>query len=144
MAGPYIDQLTSGQIQFCLAYQASGRKNKTAAYLSAFPNTTRESAGVTAHRLLKQPKIQRFLESLANTPMELARQEAEEKKKQALIADAQELQETTTKILRDESLSPQARLKAIELMARMMGLLSDKVTVEQPAPFKVEVEVVGS
>lgn len=122
--------LSRKQEKFCLEFAASG--NATAAYQAAY-DTDAKTAGVNSSRLLKNASVQARLKELAD--------EIASKK----IANAVEMQEKLTAIIRrelsDEIFLPNGEkierqvsirdiLKAIEILARIQGLFVDKREVD--------------
>lgn len=73
---------------FCLEYIRQG--NVTKAYMAAFPNSKRTSASSNGSKLLNNPKVKLRLTELAAEV------------KTSAIADAKEIQERLTSILRGE------------------------------------------
>lgn len=129
--------------KFCLAYAKSG--NATQSYLEAFGTENAKSAGVKGCHLLKKVSIQNRLAELA-----------EEIRKPA-IADAAEIQEILTRLIRSEDTEEQvvvegsgngyskARIvqravqkkdivKAAELLAKMQGAFDNTLKVEMTIP----------
>ena len=118
------------QEKFCLEYASSG--NATVAYQAAYGADTK-TAGVNSSRLLKNASVQTRLKELAD---EIASQK---------IADARELQERLTAIIRrevtEEIILPNGErvqrqvtikdvLKAIEILAKIQGLFITKEEVD--------------
>ena len=123
-------KLNPKQEKFCLEYASCG--NATTAYQAAYGSDTK-TAGVNSNRLLKNASIQARLKELAD---EIASQK---------IADARELQERLTAIIRREvteeiilpsgeriekQLSIRDILKAIEILAKIQGLFITKEEVD--------------
>ena len=115
-------KLNTNQEKFCLEYAASG--NATASYQKVYGVTDETVSASCASKLLKNAKIQARLKELAD---ELA---------SAKIADARELQERLTQVIRrevtEEQILPSGErvqkqvgirdmLKAIELLCRIQG-----------------------
>lgn len=137
-------KLTGKQEKFCLEYAASG--NATQAYKAAGYKAKSDSiAGVESHKLLKNPKIQGRLEELA---AEMA---------DAKIANAREIQETLTAILRGQEREEMVvvegwgdgvsqatrvakapnlkdRIKAGEVLAKMQGAFDNSFKLEMTVP----------
>lgn len=140
-------KLTLKQEKFCQLYAATG--NATQSFKDAgYSVKTQNAAGVRAHSLLKNN---------SNVKARL-RELAEETKTQA-IADIREMQETLTKIIREEldeemlmtegcgdgysqvvskrkKAALKERLKAIELLGKMQGGFIDKVQIDTAEPVK--------
>lgn len=115
-------KLNPKQEQFCLEYSSSG--NATTSYQKVYGVTDETVSASCASKLLKNAKIQARLKELAD---ELA---------SAKIADARELQERLTQVIRreitEEQILPNGErvqkqvgirdvLKAIELLCRIQG-----------------------
>lgn len=137
-------KLTSKQERFCFEYAASG--NATQAYKAAGYSVKNDRvAGVEAHKLLKNPKVQGRITELA---AEMA---------DAKIANAREIQETLTSILRGEiqeevvvvegcgdgisqastvgkAPNLKDRIKAGEVLAKMQGAFDNSMKVEMVVP----------
>ena len=127
--------LTIKQEKFCLEYVKSG--NARTAYIAAgYSHNKDGTTDVNACRLLKNDKIKARLAELANEI------------KNDSIADAVEMQETLTKIIRrelpeevivdGEIMTKKASLKdvvnAIEKLGRMQGCFDNKLSVELAIP----------
>jgi len=123
--------LNPRQEKFCLEFAMSG--NAQASYQKAYSNTSEAAAAVQAHRLLKKANVQARLKELAD---ELA---------SAKIADARELQERLTQVIRrqitEEIILPSGErvqkqimtrdmLKAVELLCRIQGLFINRSEVD--------------
>lgn len=115
-------KLTVRQEQFCCEYASSG--NATASYRKSYGVTDETVSASCASKLLKNAKIQARLKELAD---ELA---------SAKIADARELQERLTQVIRrevtEEQILPSGErvqkqvgirdvLKAVEILCRIQG-----------------------
>lgn len=74
--------------RFCLEYAKYGDASK--AYSAAYPNSAKASSNANGQRLIKNPKIQARLKELA------------EEMRSSAIANAAEIQERLTTILRGE------------------------------------------
>ena len=124
-------KLTVRQEQFCCEYASSG--NATASYQKVYGVTDETVSASCASKLLKNAKIQARLKELAD---ELA---------SAKIADARELQERLTQVIRrevtEEQILPSGErvqkqvgirdmLKAIELLCRIQGLFINRSEVD--------------
>ena len=122
--------LSCKQEKFCLEYSSCG--NATQAYLKVYGGNEL-SAAAQSSRLIRKDNIKARLKELAD---EIASQK---------IADARELQERLTSIIRreisDEIFLPNGEkierqvsirdiLKAIEILARIQGLFVDKREVD--------------
>lgn len=136
--------LTPKQEKFCLEYAKCG--NARQAYISAgYKHKKDSTTDVNACRLLKNDKVKARLAELA------------EEVKNNSIADIQEMQETLTKIIRQEATEKvivtegtgegcsEARsidktpaikdvISAINTLGKMQGLFKDKVEVEAIIP----------
>lgn len=128
------DKLTPKQEKFCLEMSRLG--NQYQAYCNSFStrNMSRGAIDVEASKLMNNPKITLRLRELA-----------EEIKSEA-IADAQEIQEYLTKVIRGQvkeeciiqgesifkKVAPSLSIKACELLAKMRGYYDLKVNVEAP------------
>ena len=133
--------MTARQIQFCLAYAGSGNATQSAIE-AGYSEKTAYSAG---QRLLKNVEVQNYLK-------ELQEQSASTK-----IADAREMQEVLTSIIRQEmeeenivvegcgdgvseavikkkKSSHKDVLKAIDLLGRMQGAFSNQSTLNVVIP----------
>ena len=123
-------KLNTNQEKFCLEYSASG--NATMSYQKVY-GVDETVAGSCASKLLKNAKIQARLKELAD---ELA---------SAKIADARELQERLTQVIRREATEEQIlpsgervqkqvgirdMLKAVELLCRIQGLFVNRSEVD--------------
>ena len=72
------DGLRPQVADFLLEYEANGR-NATAAYMRTHPNcTSRGSAAVLAHRLLRTPKVERALKQLRESRVKRLNMDADE------------------------------------------------------------------
>ena len=124
-------RLNPKQEKFCLEYSASG--NATDAYRKAYGVMEETTAATNGSKLLRNAKIQARLKELAD--------EIASKK----IANAVEMQEKLTSIIRreisDEIFLPNGEkierqvsirdiLKAIDILARIQGLFVDKREVD--------------
>lgn len=133
--------MTTRQVNFCLNYAKSG--NATQSAIEA--GYSEKSAYSVGQRLLKNAEVQSYLRTLAE-------ENASEK-----IADAQEMQETLTSIIRQEMYeenivvegcgdgiseavikkkksSHKDVLKAIELLGRMQGAFTNQATLNVVVP----------
>ncbi len=83
-----------------------------------------QTVGVTAHHLLKNPKVRAAIES------------RESKRTNQLIATRQQRQEFWTKVMQNGSEDMNARLKASELLGKSEADFTDKLdaTLHQPEP----------
>ncbi len=133
--------MTARQISFCLAYAGSGNATQSAIE-AGYSEKTAYSAG---QRLLKNVEVQNYLK-------ELKEQNASNK-----IADAKEMQEVLTSIIRQEmeeenivvegcgdgvseavikkkKSSHKDVLKAIDLLGRMQGAFTNQTTLNVMIP----------
>ena len=134
------DNVTDNQRKFCDEYIIDC--NATRAYKAAYPNVKKDSsAAVCATKLLRIAKIQAYID------------ERLEKISSEKIADAKEVMEYLTSVLRGESQSEivviegcgmgesvarrmdkapdeKERLKAAELLGKRYGLFKDNVALE--------------
>jgi len=133
--------MTARQIQFCLAYAGSG--NATQSAIDA--GYSEKSAYSCGQRMLKNAEVQNYLK-------ELQEQNASTK-----IADAKEMQEVLTSIIRQEmeeenivvegcgdgvseavikkkKSSHKDVLKAIDLLGRMQGAFTNQTTLNVMIP----------
>lgn len=134
------DEMTDKQRKFCDEYLID--LNATRAYKLAYPNVKSESAATSgASRLLRNVKVQEYI----NKQLEKISSEK--------IADAKEVMEYLTTVLRGESQSEivviegtgdgcsdarkmnkapdeKERLKAAELLGKRYGLFTDKLEVD--------------
>ncbi len=103
--------------RFC-EYYAAGAK-KVEAYARAYPSDTRtyQATAAAATRLLKKPEVKAYYESLIADI------------KSDNIADATEILETITELMRNKKGSARDRLRAAELLAKKHGLLREKIEV---------------
>lgn len=143
--GGVVVKLTPKQNAFCLAYAASG--NATESYKQAgYTVKTYNVAGVEAHRLLNNPKIQKRLQEL---PKLYEMSEQEEKKK---IADLQEIQAFLTSVMRQEKKEEEivvvdgwagtkektppiaTAIKAAETLAKMQGAFKTDINITGALP----------
>lgn len=140
-------KLSPKQEKFCQLFAATG--NATQSWKDAgYKYTSENAARVRAHELCnKNSNIKKRLQELA------------EESKSKAIANIQEMQETLTKIIREELDEEQLmtvgvgegfseivskrkkaalkdRLKALELLAKMQGGFIDKVEVSGSVPVK--------
>lgn len=128
---------------FCLEY-ASGQNGTQAALAAGYSET---SASVTANRLLRNDKIKDRIN-------ELMAQIASKK-----VADAQEVMEYLTSVMRGESRSSvlcfagegvqeivekppdeREKLKAAEMLGKRYGLYTDKVELDADAELHIKVD----
>ena len=138
-------KLTPKQNAFCLAYAATG--NATESYKQAgYTVKNYNVAGVEGNKLLNNPKIQ---ERLKEIPKMYQMSEEEEKKK---IADAQEIQEFLTAVMRGEKAEEEivvfqdyaetrekkppitAAIRAAEALAKLQGLTATNVNIKGALP----------
>lgn len=133
--------MTARQIAFCLAYAGSGNATQSAIE-AGYSEKTAYSCG---QRLLKNVDVQKYLK-------ELTEEHASSK-----IADAKEMQEVLTSIIRQEmdeenlviegcgdgiseavirtkKSSHKDVLKAIDLLGRMQGAFSNQTTLQVVVP----------
>lgn len=128
-------KINSRQERFCLEYARCG--NATQAYRTAYSVVDETVAGSCGAKLLKNARIQSRLKELAD---ELASEK---------IADAIELQERLTQVIRREITEEQILsngervqkqvgvrdvLKAIETLARIQGLFVNKTEITSTTP----------
>lgn len=131
-------KLNPKQEQFCCEYVRSG--NATASYQKVYGVMDETVSASCASKLLKNAKIQARLKELAD---ELA---------SAKIADAQELQERLTKIIRGQvteevilqggervqrQVSIRDQLKAIEILCRIQCLFVERKEITSTAPIVI-------
>ena len=124
-------KLNPKQEQFCLEYSSSG--NATQAYLKIYGAMDETAAASSSSKLLRNSKVQARLKELAD---ELA---------SAKIADARELQERLTQVIRrevsEEQILPSGErvqkqvgirdvLKAVEILCRIQGLFINRSEVD--------------
>ena len=113
--------------------------NATQSYLKAYPNASYNTAKTEGCKLLTKPYIQEYI------------QDRLEAKEQDSIADANEVLEYFTRVLRGQEkdtlgfdASIKDRNKAGELLAKRYALFEDKAKDEaRPMP-KIEIEVVDN
>lgn len=105
--------LTPRREKFCLEYAACG--NATEAYTRAGYKNKKESCGVLASKLLKNPEVQARLIELA------------EELKQDKIAGIIECQEILTTIARDKTADAADRIKAIHCLLKVQGAYVTKI-----------------
>ena len=141
--------MTEKQRLFCIEYLID--LNATRAYLEVYENVKKESvAAAAASRLLKNVKIKKIIE------------EELEKIKSEKIADATEILEHLTAVMRGEvteeramvvglgdyeskidtieiQATPKDRNKAAELLAKRYGLLTDNINVNQVPVIEINV-----
>jgi len=134
------DEMTDKQRKFCDEYLIDC--NATRAYRKAYPNVKKDSsAAVCAAKLLRNAKVQEYIDKQL------------EKINSDKIADAKEVMEYLTTVLRGESQSEivviegtgdgcsdarkmnkapdeKERLKAAELLGKRYGLFTDKLEVD--------------
>lgn len=131
-------KLNPKQEKFCLEYASSG--NATKSYMEVYGVTDEVVAAASASKLLRNSKVQARLKELAD---ELA---------SAKIADAQELQERLTKIIRRQvteevilqggervqrQVSIRDQLKAIEILCRIQCLFVERKEITSTAPIVI-------
>ena len=97
--------------KFCDEYLANGF-NGTQAYLSAYPSVKREeTAAAAATRMLKNVKVQEYIKSEQDKMSDNLHITRE-----TILNDLKRMQERT------ESTNPNASLKSIDLMCKLLGL----------------------
>ena len=122
------------QKRFCDEFLANGG-NATQAYKKVYPGTKNDNvAAVNANRLLRNAKVQKYLDEHSTSLEE----------HNSKIATAEELQEFVTSVIRGDlreivvsasgkkveaPAGVKDRLKAVDMMARMKGMYRDKVDV---------------
>ena len=122
------------QKRFCDEFLANGG-NATQAYKKVYPVTKNDNvAAVNANRLLRNAKVQKYLDEHSTSLEE----------HNSKIATAEELQEFVTSVIRGDlreivvsasgkkveaPAGVKDRLKAVDMMARMKGMYRDKVDV---------------
>ena len=105
------------QEAFCLAYAKSG--NATGAYREAgYTVKTDKAASVNASRLLGNANVQARLAELR------------ERTAREAVMSASEMQEALTEIARDGERRDDARMKAMELLAKMQGLFVKRSEID--------------
>jgi phage terminase small subunit len=109
--------------EFVNVYLANG-KNGTQAYLAVYKSVKKEdTAAVNASKLLRNTKVQEYLQAEQDksaAKLEITRE--------SLLEDLKRIQSNT------ESTNPQAALKAVDLMIKMLGF---------NAPIKQETKLSG-
>ena len=113
--------LNNNQITFCQEYIKNGN-NGTKAYMKVYPDSSEESAMVGASRLLRNAKVQEYLQSL---------QKKVEKKS---IMSAEERMEFLTKVVTgnvEDKLYMGDKLKALDILNKMSGEYVLKAEVKQ-------------
>ena len=127
------------EIMFCEEYIKT--LNATKSYLKAYPNASYNTAKTEGNKLLTKPYIQKYIQD---------RLDSKEKKS---IADATEVLEYFTRVLRGEEkdtlgfdASIKDRNKAGELLAKRYALFEDKKEKEKKEQFtpKISIEVVDN
>ena len=131
-------KLNPKQERFCLEYSSGG--NATASYQKVYGVTDETVSASCASKLLKNAKIQARLKELAD---ELA---------STKIADARELQERLTQVIRreiaEEQILPNGErvqkqvgirdvLKAIELLCRIQGAFVTRAELDVKGSFPI-------
>lgn len=143
-----VKTLTEKQEKFCVEFSRTGDAGKSYAAAGYKANSS-YAASANGCRLLTDPKIKERLQELHNT------------KTNAAIADAQEIKERLTAILRQETeeevivnegcgdgiskgtvrrkkAGTREALKAAELLGRMAGAFDDRVTVKNLIPVVIK------
>jgi phage terminase small subunit len=109
--------------EFCNVYLANG-KNGTQAYLAVYKSVKKEEvARANASRLLTNASVQEYIKAeqdKSSQKLEITRE--------SLLEDLKRIQSNT------ESTNPQAALKAVDLMIKMLGF---------NAPIKSETKLSG-
>ena len=131
------------QRQFCDEYVICG--NATEAYLKVYAKQSRASAEANARRLLGNDSVKKYIENRL--------EEIQSEK----VADAREVMEYLTKVMRGEAISEEIvvegtgegcseartmekrpsekdRLKAADLLGKRYGLFTDKIDIEANVP----------
>ena len=134
--------MTEKQMLFCEEYLKDKELNATAAYMRVYKNVkSRNAARVNSCRLMAKPEVKKYIKDKLD---EIHDQNT---------ADAKEVMEYLTSVMRGKSLSEtlkldgdgfqsviekhpeeRDRLKAGELLAKAHGLFNDKVTVDLVVP----------
>lgn len=143
-----VKTLTEKQEKFCVEFSRTGDAGKSAA-AAGYSHSSPYAASAIGCGLLTKPKIKERLQELHN------------KKTNAAIADAQEIKERLTAILRQETeedvmvnegcgdgvtkgtvrrkrAGTREALKAAELLGRMAGAFDDRVTVKNLIPVVIK------
>jgi phage terminase small subunit len=113
---------------FIKEWLANGR-NATQAYLSVYPNVTRESAGTNGADLLKDPLVKARIEELTKARYEELN----------ITADhiAQELAEMAFAAKGDPDFSAQIKIKALDLLQKQLGLQTKNMNVESTSAVQI-------
>lgn len=113
--------MTEKQKRFCDEYLID--LNGTRAYKAAYPSVKNDDvAAQSASRMLKNVKVRAYLD------------ERLEQLHSERTADAQEVVEFLTTVMRDEKKGDVPRLKAAELIGKHLGMFTDKVNVSGNIP----------
>ena len=113
--------MTEKQKRFCDEYLID--LNGTRAYKAAYPSVKDDDVGArSASRMLKNVKVRAYLD------------ERLEQLHSERTADAQEVVEFLTTVMRDEKKGDVPRLKAAELIGKHLGMFTDKVNVSGNIP----------
>ena len=113
---PGEKKITPKQRKFAEAYVKTG--NATESYkLAGYSWKTESTAGVNAHKLLKNHKISALIEEL------------NQKLTDESIADIKEVKQFWTQTMRDRAEEMKERLKASEMLAKTGGAFLDRVEV---------------
>ena len=113
--------LNNNQITFCQEYIKNGN-NGTKAYMKVYPDSSEESAMVGASRLLRNVKVQEYLQSL------------QKKVERKSIMSAEERMEFLTKVVNgnvEDKLYMGDKLKALDILNKMSGEYVLKAEVKQ-------------
>lgn len=109
-----VNQLTDSQKLFCELYVRTTSSNKEC-YMTAFPNSSEASASANASRLLKNPKIIKYINELLDEMQDTV----EVSQKEVLRG---------IKAIAFSSKNDTARLKALTLLGEITGLLDKSST----------------
>lgn len=112
--------LTDKQQKFCWEYCQNGG-NAIAAYMIAYPNASRETAVAAAYRFRHNPEMVALIKEITDD-MYAARMLTAEK-----IAEELALVAFQRRELDGENYNETAKLKALDLLQKQMGLQTQKV-----------------
>lgn len=108
--------MTDKQKRFCDEYLVDC--NGTRAYKAAYPNVKSDASAATASgRLLRNVEVSSYIA------------EGQKKIKSKLTADADEVREFFTAIMRSRTEETKDRVRSAEALAKCHGMFTEKVTV---------------
>ena len=122
------DKLTQKQELFAMFYVETGG-NATQAYKNAYGDVTQQTAEVNGSRMLKNAKVNNHIQEM----LQNLRDENS--------ADAKEVMDFLTAVMRGEIEATQGQLKASELLGKSFRMFTDRVEVD--GSIDIEINLTG-